>query len=638
MRSNPLEFKIARIDLSNKSVDVETRPRSDFDLYLGGRGLNAKLLFEGQAKAVDPFGPDNLLIFGTGKLVGTPVPTAGQCTITSKSPATGLYFKTNTGGAWSRCLRRAGWDALVISGASKEPVYLVIDDNKISFHDASALWGKTVRETAAALKRDLNGSGWDLATIGPAGENLVRFACVMTSLYHAAGRGGLGAVMGAKKLKTIAVRGSGSTRVTNQEALHAEILGILSKIDKSVKAKLYVDYGTAATIEMANESYSLPVMNFRRNQLEEGHRLGGTYLVEHGYMTNGAACSACPLACHKFHQVKEGPYQGVSGGPEYETLAALGIGCGITNTEAVLKGNELCNDMGIDTISAGGVIQWLFESVERGVVPENIGEGINLTWGDPHAMVALLNRIAYRQGVGDLLAEGTKRLAERYGGESWKWAVEANGLEQSRVDTRVAKAYGLAFAVNPRGPDHLHSQPMTEFARFPEAVELFTKLLGKEDLPPATSTEGKPELVRWHEDVFAVTDSLGICSFATTSSYIIGVPSLCRLIRAALGVDLSEEALRTIGRRTVVLERVFNLRENPERQDILPWRLMNEPIVEGPQKGQVNSEAELKEMLEKYYRLHEFDPQTGWPTRELLSSLGLIPDVQGIGAVLESRG
>jgi aldehyde:ferredoxin oxidoreductase len=630
MTSGSLEFKIAKINLSSRSVDIEVRPRSEFDLYLGGRGLNAKLMFEGQLAGVDPFGPDNLIIFGTGKLVGTPAPTAGQVTITSKSPATDLYFKTNTGGAWARCLRRAGWDAMVVSGVSEKPVFVVIDDETIRIEDASPVWGKTVRETDAYIKNELGGRGWDLATVGPAGENLVRFACVMTSLYHAAGRGGLGAVMGSKKLKAIAVRGSGETPVADRNAFQDEVLAILAKIEKSVKAKLYVDYGTAATIEMANEGYSLPVMNFRRNRLEGGHRLGGTYLVEKGYMTNGAACSACPLACHKFHQVKEGPYKGFSGGPEYETLAALGIGCGVTDTEAVLKGNELCNDLGLDTISAGSVIQWLFESVEKGVAPSGIGEGLNLSWGDGAAMVELLRRIAYREGVGDLLAEGTRRLSGKFGRDSWKWAVQANGLEQSRVDTRVAKAYALAFAVNPRGPDHLHAQPMTEFARFPEAVELFRQLLGKEELPPATSTEGKPELVRWHEDVFAVTDALGICSFATTSSYIVSVPSLCRLIKAGLGADLNEQQLLNIGRRIVVLERMFNLRENPERLDTLPWRLMNEPISEGPYTGQVNSQGELRDMLQRYYRLQGYDPKTGRPTREVLTSLGLIPDVKGI--------
>jgi aldehyde:ferredoxin oxidoreductase len=630
MRAGSLEFKVAKINLSRRSVDIEIRPRSDFDLYLGGRGLNAKMLFEGQSAGVDPLGPDNLLIFGTGKLVGMPAPTAGQVTITSKSPATDLYFKTNTGGAWAKCLRRAGWDAVVVSGVSEEPVFVVIDDETIQIRDASPVWGKTVRETDAHIKNELGGAGWDLAAIGPAGENLVRFACVMTSLYHAAGRGGLGAVMGSKKLKAIAARGSGETLVTDRKSFQNEVLAILARIEKSVKAKLYVDYGTAATIEMANEGYSLPVMNFRRNRLEGGHRLGGTYLVEKGYMTNGAACSSCPLACHKFHQVKEGPYKGFSGGPEYETLAALGIGCCVTDTEAVLKGNELCNDLGLDTISAGGVIQWLLESVERGVVPPQIGEGLNLTWGDGAAMVELLKRIAYRQGVGDLLADGTRRLAEKFGGDSWKWAVQANGLEQSRVDTRVAKAYALAFAVNPRGPDHLHAQPMTEFARFPEAVELFKQLLGKEQLPSATSTEGKPELVRWHEDVFAVTDALGICSFATTSSYIVSVPSLCRLIKAGLGMELDEQQLLSIGRRIVVLERMFNLRENPERTDTLPWRLMKEPISEGPHKGQVNSESELRDMLQRYYRLQGYDPETGRPTREVLTSLGLIPDVKGI--------
>jgi len=602
-------------------------------MYLGGRGLNAKLLFEGQPKGVDSFGPENLLIFGAGKLVGMPAPTAGQLTVTSKSPATGLYFKSNTGGAFAKRLRRAGWDCILVSGISDMPVYIVIDNEDIHIRDARFVWGKTVRETARQISQELGGSGWDFATIGPAGENLVRFACIMTSLYHAAGRGGLGAVMGSKRLKAIAVNGSEKTRAADSKALEEEVQCILAKIRKSVKARLYLDYGTAATIEMTNEGYALPAENFRRNRLPGAHLIGGTYLVEKGYMTKGGACSACPLACHKFHRVKEGPYAGFSGGPEYETLASLGVGCGVTDTEAVLKGNELCNELGLDTISAGGVIQWLFESVEKGIIDAKVGEGLNLAWGDGSAMVELLKKIAYRQGIGDMLAEGTKRLAKKFGGESWQWAVQANGLEQSRVDTRVAKAYALAFAVNPRGPDHLHAQPITEFAFFPEAAELFRKIIEKEDLPPATSTEGKPQLVRWHEDMFAVTDSLGICSFATTSSYVMSVASLCRLIKGGLGVDISESDLLTIGRRTVVLERLFNLRENPDKKDTLPWRIMNEPVNEGPHSGQVNSAEEMKEMLERYYLLQGYDVKTGRPTRELLSSLGLLENVKGLGAL-----
>jgi len=625
------EFVIAHVDLSQHVVNVRRVPGKSFDLYLGSRGLNAKILYEELPKGVDPLCPENVLIFGAGTLVGTPVPTAGQLTITSKSPATGLYFKSNVGGTSARTLKRAGWDGVVIRGVSERPVYLYIEDSDISIHDASFLWGKSVRETTRELHRQLGDRGLDVATIGPAGENLVRYATIMTSMYHAAGRGGLGAVMGSKNLKAIAVRGSGSTVVEDEPALNAEIKKVLENIQRSKKAELYLKYGTAATVEYVNESWSLPVNNFQKGHIEHGERLGGSYLVQKGYMRNGGACSACPMGCHKFSTVKSGKYRGYSGGPEYETLAALGAGCGITGTEAVLKANELCNDLGLDTISTGGAIQWLIESVERGALPRKIAKGLDLSWGNEEALVSLIDRIAYRKGVGDLLANGTRHAAEEVGGNSWKWAVQANGLEQSRVDTRVAKAYALAFAVNPRGPDHLHAQPMAEFGFFPESRRLVERVLGSDKYCDPTTTEKKPELVRWHEDMFAVTDSLGLCSFATTTTYIIDEPSLLRILKAALGVDLAEDELLNAGRRTVVLERCFNLREDESRQDLLPWRVMNEPAEAGPYKGFMTSEEELRNMLTRYYELHGYDLKSGKPTREVLASLGLLGDVKGIG-------
>ncbi len=629
-----LDFKVLHVDLSAKVATMRMLPSEDFYLYLGSRGLNAKILYEGVPKTADPLGPESLLIFGAGKLVGTPVPTAGQLTITAKSPATGFYFKSNTGGGWAKAFRRAGWDVLVVTGVSERPTYLYIDDDRVSFHDASSLWGKTVRETTRELNQRHGRSGLEVATIGPAGENLVNYACIMTSTYHAAARGGLGAVMGAKGLKAVAVRGSGSTAVHDPQSLSAEITRVFTRIQQSIKANLYLRFGTPATVDYLNESWSLPANNFQKSHIEDGYKLGGTYLVEKGYMRSGSACSACPMGCHKFSAVKSGEYEGYSGGPEYETLVSLGAGCGITDVEAVLKGNELCNDLGLDTISTGGAIQWLMESVERGVLPPDIAGGVDLKWGSKEALVTLINRIAFREGIGDLLAKGTRQAAEEIGGESWRWAVQAHGLEQSRVDTRVAKAYALSFAVNPRGPDHLYAQPMAEFGHFPEARRLVERLMGSDKYCNPIAIEGKPELVRWHEDMFAVTDSLGICSFTTTTSYVIDIPSLLSMLNAALGVDFTETELLKTGQRTVVLERCFNLREDMNRQDILPWRLMHEPVTEGPFKGNVNSPDELRNMLARYYELHGYDPETGHPTRNSLSSLGLLGNVKGIEDVL----
>jgi len=328
----------------------------------------------------------------------------------------------------------------------------------------------------------------------------------------------------------------------------------------------------------------------------------------------------------------------VYGGPEYETLASLGTSCGVTDTEAVLKGNELCNDYGLDTISTGGVISWLMECAQRGAMSSDQCDGLDLSWGNGQTVVDLIHRIARRKGIGDLLAQGTRLASEKLGGDSWKWAVQANGLEQSRVDTRVAKAYALSFAVNPRGPDHLYAQPQAEFGRTPEARRLMERIMGSDKYCNSTIVDGKPELVRWHEDVFAVTDSLGICSFATTTTYIIDEPSLRRFIKAVLDVSMSEEEIMRAGQRTVILERCFNLREKPNRKDTLPWRLMNEPISKGPRKGLVNSEAEMKILLDRYYQLHSYDPITGRPTKEVLSSLGLLGDVKGLEDVLDLEG
>ncbi len=629
-----LANRIAYVDLSKRSWVGEEKPDSDVFLYLGGRALGAKLLFSGQPRGIDPFGADNQIIFSAGKLVGTPAPTAGQLTITSLSPATGFYFKSNTGGGWAKSLKRAGWDAVVIRGMSEKPVFLSIDDNSIEFHDGTSLWGLGVRAAETEMRRILGSKGWEIAAIGLAGENLVRYACVMTSLYHAAGRGGLGAVMGAKRLKAIAVRGSGNVIVADWGALFNEIQAVLQRVRESAKAQSYLRYGTAATIELANQGGSLPVNNFSRNQIPEGHRISGTYLAEKGFMSKGAACSACPIGCHKHSKVTEGKYMGHSGGPEYETLASLGACCGITDPEAVLKGNELCNEYGLDTISVGGVIGWLLESAERGVINPAEVECPELAWGNGDAMIQLIHWIAHRRGIGGLLAEGTRRAAEVIGGDSWKWAVQAHGLEQSRVDTRGAKAYALAFSLNPRGPDHLHAQPQAEFGRHPAARELVRRLLGSERYCDPSSIEGKPEIVQWHEDVFAVTDCLGLCSFATTTSYVIDVPCMLRLISAAFDVHFTEQELLKIGERTVVLERCFNLRENCSRKDILPWRMVNQPITEGPKKGQVNSEKEMSEMLRKYYECRGYESGTGRPTRLLLSSLGLLQDLPGLEETL----
>jgi len=614
--------KILEIDLTKEKIGEKHLEKEMISQFIGSRGINAKILFDNVSPKTDPLAPDNYLILGAGAFVGTIVPTAGQLTITSKSPATGMYFKSNVGGHLAAQLRFSGYDIVIIHGKSKSPVIIVIEDNNVVIRKTPELWGKTLRETITMLEKDLE--EFEIAAIGPAGENLVNYANIMVSMYHAAGRGGLGAVMGSKNLKAIAVRGSGAIEIEDPEMIKRISLEAIEKIEDKAKAKIYQDYGTARTIYYSNRSWHLPTKNFIESHFEKCDVLDGKYLVEKGYMTKGGACTACPMGCHKFSVVKSGKYKGFSGGPEYETLAAFGPGCYIGDTEAVLKTNELCNDLGLDTISTGGVIQWAMESYERGVLKEKYTKGLDLSWGNGDTVIRLIEDIAYRRGLGNLLAEGTKKASETIGGDSWKWAIQSRGLEQSRGDTRAAKAYGLAFAINPRGPDHLHAQPMAEFGNFPESLELVEQLTGDRKYANATGTEKKPEIVRWHEDIFAVSDSVGICSFATTTTYILTPQMVADLFTAVTGIKTSEKQIMEAGRRILTLERCFNIREGlTKNDDRLPWRLMNEPIIHGPYKGLQNSPEELGTMLTKYYGLMGYDKENGFPTKKTLEYLQL---------------
>jgi len=614
--------KMLEIDLTKEKI-VEKRLEKDLvSKFIGSRGINAKILFDNVSPETDPLTPENYLILGAGTFVGTMIPTTGQLTITSKSPETGLYLKTNTGGHFAAGLRFAGYNIIVIHGKSKSPVSIIMEDNDVKIKKTPELWGKTIRETNNILKKDLG--DFEIAAIGPAGENLVKYANIMVSVYHAAGRGGAGAVMGSKNLKAIAVRGSEEVEVDDPETVKRISLEAIEKIKDKVKAKVYLDYGTAATLTYTNESWSLPTKNFIEAHFGKCDILDGHYLVEKGYMTKGGACTACPIGCHKFSSVKNGRYRGFSGGPEYETLAAFGPGCYIENTEAVLKANELCNDLGLDSISTGGTIQWALESYERGALKEEHIKNLNMKWGNEDTVIELIEDIAYRRDLGDLLAEGTKKASEKIGRDSWKWAVQARGLEQSRVDTRSAKAYALTFAVNPRGPDHLHAQPMAEFGFFPESLELVEQLTGDKKYANPIKTEKKPEISRWHEDIFTVSDSLGVCSFATTTTYILDPQVIADLFTAVTGIQTSEEEIMKAGRRILTLERCFNIREGlTKKEDRLPWRLMNEPVPHGPNKGLQNSPEELEMMLNRYYELMGYDKENAFPTKKTLKYLQL---------------
>jgi len=625
--------KILYIDLTREKTWTEEFDEKLGELFLGGRGINAKLLWDLIAWAgIDPLGPENVMIFGTGALTGTTAPSSGRTTITCKSPMTNLYLKTNMGGHWGAELKFAGYDHIVIHGRANHPVYITIQDDCVEIRDAKHLWGLDVRETTETIVEDMDDKEVKVACIGPAGENLVKFAAVMNSVYHAAGRGGAGAVMGSKNLKAIAVRGTKSIELWKPDEFRELALEVRKNLAKDSGAQVLYEYGTANSFELDNELHRLPNRNFIYDNLPDPKPLSGQNLVEKGYLLRRVGCFGCTISCHRFVVAKTGPYVGTyTGGPEFETFEALGAQPFVIDTDVIIKANELCNIYGLDTISTGAVISWAMESFEKGVLTKEDTDGIELKFGNAEAMIKAIQMIAFRKGkLGNLLAEGVKRAADKVGKDSWKWAIcNSKGLEQSNVDTRIAKAYALAFAVNPRGPDHLHTETIAEFGASPEAVALIEKLTGDKKWAQPHFIEYRPEIVRWHEDCYAVTDSLGFCAFATTAAYAVNPENMAQMFHLATGIPMNEKTIMTAGRRIVTLEKCFNVREGADRKlDDLPWRMMNEPVLSGPYKGLVTSKQELDVMLNKYYELHEWDLKTSWPYKETLEKLGLLSVAQ----------
>lgn len=614
---------ILRVDLTSQTVQRRPFTKEMAREYIGGRGLNASILWDHSKPGDDPLGPENTLIFGTGIMTGTFAPCSGRVSVTCKSPATNLYLKTNVGGSWGGALRFSGHSTLVIKGVSEKPVYLWIDDDQVEFRDAAHLWGQDVRRVDSLIKSELEDRNISIAAIGPGGENQVAFAAIMMSIYSAAGRGGAGAVMGSKNLKAIAVRGTQAVEVAEPDAFEAIVAKTWEGLCKQSGALDMHLYGTSAAVTPLNETHNLPTKNFQKGYFENAYDISGEGLIDKGYLKRRVACYSCVLGCHRYTEIGDGKgFMEYSGGPEYETFASLGSGTCVADTETVLRANCLCNIYGLDTISTGGVIQWLQECHQRGLDFDH--DGLSLEWGKGDEMLELIRKIAFREGIGELLSKGVKSAAEIMGQESYKWAIQAKGLEQSKVDTRSARAYALAFMVNPRGPDHLMTQTEAEFGETPENIELIKKITGNTELADPLKSEGRAEIVRWHEDCYSVTDSMGFCAFTTTSLTFITPEIMARLYSAALGETMSEAEIMHLGRKIVTLEKCFNVREGATRkEDVLPWRMMNEKTPHFSEKAAINSFEIMNPLLDQYYQMHGWDLKTSWPTREALNSLGL---------------
>ena len=606
--------KRAVIDLTNRSVVVEDIDESVLKQYLGGRGLNVKVLYDMTSAKTRPFDPDNPLIIGTGPVTGTLIPTNCRYNITSKSPLTGILGDGNPAGFWAAELKYAGFDQLVVVGKSTDPIYLWVNNGKVEIRDARHLWGRDIWDTDKTLKAEL-GERVQVASIGQAGENKVRYACVINNLKRAAGRTGMGAVMGDKKIKAIAVRGTQPVTLAHPVE-HKKVLDEM--LDWIYKAPGYPHrskLGTTIIVDLYIERGILPVRNAQESVWDEASKFTSHEIAKHTKNLKG--CFSCPIHCSRYTTVEEGEFAGTCGeGPEFETIVALGVRCGNANLDSVLKANQLLNQYGLDSISTGGVISFIMECYQRGLVTKSQLDDLDISWGNYKTILELIRKIAFREGCGDWLAEGVKRLSEDIPG-SEEFAMHVKGLEPAEQEPRGLKAWGLGWAVSSRGADHLRAFPLAETTWTKEDA---IKAFGTEKVADRFSYEGKPDLVKWSEEVSAVTDSMEMCKFSQMA-LVLPMEMTARALWSVTGWEVSAQELLQIGERIVNLERLFIVREGMGRaDDKLPPRYST-PIKEGASKGET---FEIEDMLDKYYQLRGWDIKSGHPTREKLKSLGLL--------------
>jgi aldehyde:ferredoxin oxidoreductase len=617
--------QILWVDLSNGKIWKEQIGRKLLREYIGGRGLNAKILWESLKPGIDPFSPENVFIISAGTLCGTIAPGASELTVTSKSPLTNLYFKTTVGGHLANELKFAGYDAIVVTGASSSPVYLSIKDEKVAIMDATDIWGNDLRETDAAVKEKEGDPETNVVGIGPAGENLVRFAVVASNIYRSASRGGLGAVMGSKKLKAIAVRGTGSIRTAKKDKFHVAALEARRQVreDEFSCRRKYL-FGTQRGLLTANEVGVNPTRNFQTGHMKGVYKLGGEYIREK-FVLRETGCSACESHCGKFTAVEEGPYKGsYSEGPQWETLSDWGPRIGSVDPAFVIRANELCNLYGMDVSSSSSVVAMAMELYEKGILSKEDMDGLNLEWGNLKAVESMLKKIAFREGFGDLLAEGAQRAANKIGSQANYFAIQEKGLELTAVDPRATMAYALGFAIGSRGPDHLTSEVMCQYGSTPELVKIANKLAGNQDGAKPLVSKGKARMVKWHEEMVTLSDSLGICFFHTLSTYRVDLKTMTEMFSLGTGIFMTEKEMFNSAERINNLERLINLREGLTREmDVLPKRILEEPIKGGPANGLTLPRAVLDQMVREYYRIRGWDIKTGVPNLKTLGRLGL---------------
>ncbi|MDJ0667034.1 MAG: aldehyde ferredoxin oxidoreductase family protein [Desulfobacterales bacterium] len=602
--------KILRVDLTRGEMREMPLDRDVAKDYIGGRGLGIYFLNRELDPDCEPLAPDNLLVMATGPLTGTGAPTGARYMIMTKSPLTGAITCSNAGGRFPTELKRAGFDGLIFAGQAKRPVYLWIDNGQAELRDAAHLWGRSTHSATDMLREETDPRA-RVACIGPAGERLVRFAAVMNDKDRAAGRSGVGAVMGSKNLKAVAVRGRGQISLANPErfkTFNQEILGRFKAANKKTPLGLTVN-GTAGVVITTQHLGVLPTRNWQQGTFEGWEQIHGETLTAK-YLVRNKACYACPIGCGRITRVEDDVFGGEGEGPEYETIYAMGANCMIDNLPAIIKANYICNELGLDTITMGATIACAMELVERGYLREDI-VGRPLSWGDAAALVELTRQTGYREGFGDRLAEGSYRLAESCGHP--ELAMVSKKQEFPGYEPRGAQAMGLAYATSPIGGSHMRGDPA------------YFELFGIPERVDPLQWQGKARITKDFQDLSAIIDAAGLCIFFAVRNLAgkqLDVPpiGILEYLNAATGADYALEELIQAGERIITAERRFLTRAGfSRRDDTLPERLTTEPLPDGPAKGMV---CHLEAMLDEYYREQNWSAD-GIPTAERLAQLGL---------------
>ncbi len=612
--------KILRVDLTNRKIEAEARDDAFYRTYLGGRGMVGYYLLSELARGVEPLGPENVLVFAAGPLTGAAVSGQGRNGAGAKSPLTGGFGNAEGGGYWGAELKRAGLDGIIVTGRADRPVYLWIHDGHAEFRDAAHLWGKTSGQAEDALRAELGDRAIRTALIGPAGERLVRFAAIVNDRSHFVGRNGLGAVMGSKNLKGIAVRaapGKGQMEIAHPEGVQSLAKWMGANLDKV--AGLH-DHGTARILRSLSKAGGLPTFNFRDGHFDANEKITGQTMSA-TILVKQETCYACAVRCKRVVQVNESAYGSVDplyGGPEYETLAGFGSLEGNDDLIALAKANELCAAYGFDTISLGNVIAFAMECYERGVISAQDTDGIELRFGNARAMLEVIEKIAQREGFGDVLAEGVARAARSIGRGAEEFAMQVHGQEIPMHEPRLKQGLGVGYAVSPTGADHNHNVHDTYYSKQGPAVEDLRTLDPAIHAVPANDlSPDKVRIVTAMTNWMHFWDSAVMCQFLPYSTQ-----QMTDLMNAVTGWEMTAHDYARSGERAATLARLYNLREGwNSREDTLPKRFF-EAFASGPLAGTALPREQFATATREYYRQMGWD-ENGVPTSECLRDLGI---------------